>query len=58
MNKIDLEILEWSHWEHFKAAHDLSRVLPLDHPKRKAIEKSMNELSEQIKKIKDENKEK
>ncbi len=50
---VELEILEYSYWEHFKAAKDIALILPIDHPRRKEIEKSLNELQEQIKAIKE-----
>ena len=49
-NKI--EILEYSYWEHFKALKDISLVLPMTHPKRKKIEKSANEILEELHKLK------
>lgn len=52
----ELLILEYSYWEHFKAAKDIALILPIDHPRRKEIEKSLNELQEQIKAIKDKEK--
>ncbi len=42
MNKIRLEILESSYWEHFKYAKDLASYLPITHPKRKLIEAELN----------------
>ncbi len=53
MTNNNIEILEYSYWEHFKSAKDLALILPLDHPKRKAIEISMNEVLEKIKQIKE-----
>lgn len=52
MNSIQLEILEYSYWEHFKMAKDTSLVLPLHNPKRKRIEEEMNKISNQIKELK------
>jgi len=43
-----LEILEFNYWEHFKLSKDLSLVLPLNHPRRVKIDKSMNELLAKI----------
>ncbi len=50
-NKIKLEILEYSYWEHFKFAKDIALILPIDHPKRKLIESEVNRLSEKINKL-------
>jgi hypothetical protein len=47
-----IEILQYNYWEHFKAAKDLARVLPNDHPKIIAVEKSANELLDKINEIK------
>ncbi len=47
MSKIKLEILEYNYWEHFKAAKDISLILPLEHPKRKRYEVEMNRLLKQ-----------
>ena len=49
---IKLELVQGSYWEHHKIAKDFSLILPLDNPKRKNIEKSMNELSDIIHLIK------
>lgn len=48
--EIDLEILKASHQEHFKASKEFSTILKIDNPRRKRIEKSMNELQEIISK--------
>ena len=47
--EIRLELLKFSYWEHFKMAKDLALVLSIDHPKRKAIEKEVNDISDKIK---------
>lgn len=44
MREIEQEILQYNYWEHFKAAKELSRILGMEHPRRKEIEKTMNEL--------------
>jgi aminoglycoside phosphotransferase (APT) family kinase protein len=49
---IRLEILQFSYFEHFKAAKDLAMVLPLGHPRRVEIEKSCAETLAEIHKIK------
>lgn len=48
MQNIKLELLQYSYWEHYKAAKDLSFVLPLKHPKRQKIEKEINKIQKQI----------
>lgn len=52
MNSIEFEILQLSYWEHFKLAKDLALVYPVEHKKRKTVEKILNELSDRMKKIK------
>ena len=52
MKEIELEILEYSYWEHFKQAKDLALILPIDHPKRVSVEKELNEIQSKIKKLK------
>ena len=52
--KIELEILEYSYWEHFKYAKDLHLILPLGHKKRVALDKEMNKMLERIHQIKNE----
>jgi hypothetical protein len=49
---IRIEILESSYWEHFKFAKDLSLYLPLDHPKRVALEKQINDMVKEINELK------
>lgn len=56
MDKIRLEILEYNYWECFKAAKDLALVLPLEHPKRKLVETQLNDIRNEIAKIKGETK--
>ncbi len=51
---IKLEILQYNHYEHFKAGKDLAFVLPIEHPKRQRIEQATNDLIEEINKIKKE----
>jgi len=48
MKEIELEILKYNYWEHFKLAKDLSLILPLDNTKRKELN---SELEKQIDKI-------
>jgi len=50
MNDMKNQILLYNYWEHFSYAKELALVLPIDHPKRKRLEKSMNELQVLIKK--------
>lgn len=52
MNSINIEILEYSYWEHFKALKDVSLILPIEHPKRKQLEKATNEILNQLQTIK------
>jgi hypothetical protein len=52
MDDIKLELLQYSYWEHFKQAKDLALVLPLNHPKRKEIEKELSEMLKKIQKLK------
>ena len=47
---IELEILQYSYWEHFKAAKDLALILPIDHPKRIELQNAIDSLSIKIKK--------
>jgi len=47
-----LLILEFSYWEHYKHAKDIAFIYPVDNPKRKEIEKSLNEILIEIQKIK------
>ena len=48
MKSIELELLQYSYWEHYKFAKDLSFVLPLKHPKRVKIEREINKIQQQI----------
>ena len=52
MNKIKLEILEFSYSEHFKYAKDVALILPLDHPKRVAVENEINVIREKMNALK------
>jgi hypothetical protein len=45
---IELEILEYSYWEHFKYAKDLHLILPIGHKKRVALDNEMNIILERI----------
>lgn len=47
---IALEILQFSYWEHFKAAKDLSLIYPPEHQKRVALEKALNEIQQKLNK--------
>ena len=53
---IELEILEYSYWEHFAYAKSLALVLPVGHPKIIRIEKEINDIQAKIQKIKDDKK--
>ena len=46
---IELEILQYSYWEHFKAAKDLALILPIDHPKRIELQNTIDSLNIKIK---------
>ena len=48
---IKLEILQYSYWEHFKAAKDLSFILPIEHPKRVELQNTINSLIVEIKTV-------
>lgn len=52
MELLKIEILEYNYWEHFKALKDVALILPINHPKRIAIEKSTNEILEQLQALK------
>jgi hypothetical protein len=49
---IKLQILEANYWEHYKHAKDLSFIFPIDHPKRLLLESNLNNMIEQINKLK------
>lgn len=49
---LELQILEFNYWEHFKHAKDLALILPLEDLKRISIEKSLNDLQLKINNIK------
>lgn len=46
---IELEILQYSYWEHFKAAKELSHIFPPEHPKRISLSKATEEILLRIK---------
>ena len=54
MKELEIQILEYNYWEHFKSAKDMAMVLPLNHPRRVAVEKEMNLLQERIRSLKGE----
>lgn len=45
---IEQEILTASYWEHFKTAKDYAMVYPIDHPKRKELEKAIQEIQARL----------
>ena len=49
---LELEILQYSYWEHFKYEKDLSLTLPLKHPKRVKLLNEINEMLEKIHQLK------
>lgn len=51
-NQIKLQILLFNYTEHFKAAKDIALIYPLNHHKRQSIERSLNEIQEEINLIK------
>ena len=48
---IQMEILQYSYWEHFKAEKDLSMILQLDHPRRIMMHQQNQKLTEDIRKL-------
>lgn len=44
MDSIAFEILNFSYWEHFKKAKDLSMIYPPDHPERVLLQQVMDEM--------------
>lgn len=52
MDRIKIEILEYSYWEHFKALKDVALILPIEHPKRKKLENATNEILKELHELK------
>lgn len=52
MKSIELEILEFSYWEHFKFAKDLALIYPPEHPKRQELDKILKEMVDKINELK------
>ncbi len=52
MNAIEIEILEYNYWEHFKHAKDLGLILPIGHPKRVSLENELTKISNKIHNLK------
>lgn len=50
--EFEIEILNANYWENFKFAKDLALIYDVNHPKRVKLEKHLNEILDQIKKIK------
>ncbi len=48
MEEIRRQILSANYWEHFKFSKELSLILPINHPKRKLIDKNLNEINKRI----------
>ena len=48
---IELEILQYSYWEHFKKAKDLALVLPVNHPERLQLQAAIDGLLAEINNI-------
>lgn len=55
-NNNEIEILEYSYWEHFRFAKDIALILPIEHPKRKKVEDELNKLQKRLQELKDKNK--
>ena len=53
MKSVEIEILNFSYWEHFKHAKDLSLVLPLNHPKRIRVENELNNMLDKMNSLKE-----
>lgn len=49
----EIQILEYSYWEHFKFAKDIALILPLEHPRRKKVEDELNKLQKRLQELKD-----
>jgi hypothetical protein len=45
-------ILEYSYWEHFKSLKDISLILPIEHKKRKKLKNEIDNILNQIHKLK------
>ena len=52
MDRIRIEILEYSYWEHFKALKDIALILPIEHPKRKKLENEVNKILKELHELK------
>ena len=52
-NNNEIEILEYSYWEHFRFAKDIALILPIEHPKRKKVEDELNKLQKRLQELKD-----
>jgi hypothetical protein len=44
MTPIQLEILKFSYWEHFKKAKDLALIYPPEHPERLLLQKEIDKM--------------
>ena len=53
MENVQLDILNYSYWEHFKAEKDLALILPVEHKKRVKLRNHMDILLKQIHNITD-----
>lgn len=49
---LEVQILQYNYWEHFKALKDISLVLPINHPIRVELEKATNDILKKIQKLK------
>ncbi len=50
---IEQEILQYSYWEHFKSAKDLSHIFPPEHPKRVILSEAIGDVLMKLNKSKE-----
>lgn len=55
IKEIRILILKHSYWEHFKFAKDVSHIYSPEHEKIIELQKTINQISEEIKQLSDEN---
>lgn len=48
LDEIELDILNQSYWEHFKASKDLALVYPVSHPKRQLLLNTINDIQKKM----------
>ena len=49
---LQLEILQYNYWEHYKFEKDIAMVLPIDHPKRIKMREYTADILDKIHKLK------